>query len=192
MILKNSKIGISSEELSVRSLIYFIMELQNLFKYIGNYLLEVEETIAIAESVTSGFLQFSFSQMKDASKFYKGGITAYTLDEKINLLHVDASEAEACDCVSPNIAETMALNVAKVFKTDWSIAVTGYATPVPESNRKLYAYFAIVYKGQVILSEKLDLHSRTKQVNAQLYYTEFILGCFKLELDKHNEKRSIS
>lgn len=192
MILKNSKIGISSEELSVRSLIYFIMELQNLFKYIGNYLLEVEETIAVAESVTSGFLQFSFSQMKDASKFYKGGITAYTPDEKINLLHVDASEAEACDCVSPNIAETMALNVAKVFKTDWSIAVTGYATPVPESNRKLYAYFAIVYKGQVILSEKLDLHSRTKQVNAQLYYTEFILGCFKLELDKHNEKRSIS
>ena len=162
MILKNSKIGISSEELSVRSLIYFIMELQNLFNYIGNYLLEVEETIAVAESVTSGFLQFSFSQMKDASQFYKGGITAYTPDEKVNLLNVDETEALACDCVSPNIAETMALNVAKTFKSDWSIAVTGYATPVPESRKKLYAYFAIVYKGQVILSEKLDLHSRTK------------------------------
>ncbi|MEA1851349.1 MULTISPECIES: CinA family protein [unclassified Chryseobacterium] len=192
MILKNSKIGISSEELSVRSLIYFIMELQNLFKYIGNYLLEVDETIAVAESVTSGFLQFSFSQMKDASKFYKGGITAYTPDEKINLLQVDESEALACDCVSPNIAETMALNVSKIFKSDWSIAVTGYATPVPESKQKLFAYFAIVYKGEVLLSEKLDLHSRTKQVNAQLYYTEFILGCFKLELDKHHENRSIS
>ncbi|AZA85521.1 nicotinamide-nucleotide amidohydrolase family protein [Chryseobacterium shandongense] len=192
MILKNSKIGVSSDELSVRSLIYFIMELQNLFKYIGNYLLEIDETIAVAESVTSGFLQFSFSQMKDASKFYKGGITAYTPDEKVRLLQVDESEALACDCVSPNIAETMALNISKIFKTDWSIAVTGYATPVTESKNKLYAYFAIVYKGQVILSEKLDLHSRTKQVNAQLYYTEFILGCFKLELDKHREKRSIS
>ncbi|SMP10905.1 CinA family protein [Chryseobacterium profundimaris] len=192
MILKNSKIGISSEELSVRSLIFFIMELQNLFEYIGNYLLKAEETISVAESVSSGFLQFSFSQMKDASKFYKGGITAYTLDEKVNLLNVDEAEALACDCVSPNIAETMALNIAEIFKTDWSIAVTGYATPVPESRKKLYAYFAIGYKGRVILSEKLDLHSRTKQVNAQLYYTEFILGCFKLELDKHNEKRSIS
>lgn len=192
MILKNSKIGVSSEELSVRSLIYFIMELRNLFEYIGNYLLEVEETVSVAESVTSGFLQFSFSQMKDASKFYKGGITAYTLDEKVHLLQVDEGEASSCDCVSPNIAETMALNVAKSFKTDWSIAVTGYATPVPESKQKLYAYFSIVYKGQVILSEKLDLHSRTKQVNAQLYYTEFILGCFKLELDKHGVRKSIS
>jgi len=192
MILKHSKIGVSSEELSVRSLIYFIIELQNLFEYIGNYLLEVEETVSVAESVSSGFLQFSFSQMKDASKFFKGGITAYTLDEKVRLLNVDEAEAASCDCVSPNIAETMALNIAKSFKTDWSIAVTGYATPVPESNQKLYAYFSIVYKGQVILSEKLDLHSRTKQVNAQLYYTEFILGCFKLELDKQNEKRSIS
>ncbi|MDR6157091.1 nicotinamide-nucleotide amidase [Chryseobacterium sp. SLBN-27] len=192
MILKHSKIGVSSEELSVRSLIHFIIELQNLFEYIGKYLLTVNETISLAESVTSGFLQFSFSQMKDSSKFFKGGITAYTPDEKIYLLHVDESEALACDCVSPNIAETMALNVSKIFKTDWSIAVTGYATPVQESNQKLYAYFSIVYKGQVILSEKLDLHSRTKQVNAQLYYTEFILGCFKLELDKHNENRSIS
>lgn len=192
MILKHSKIGVSSEELSVRSLIYFIIELQNLFEYIGNYLLEEEETISLAESVTSGFLQFSFSQMKDASQFFKGGITAYTLEQKVELLQVDEAEAASCDCVSPNIAETMALNVAKTFKTDWSIAVTGYATPVPESNQKLYAYFSIVYRGQVILSEKLDLHSRTKQVNAQLYYTEFILGCLKLELDKQREKKSIS
>lgn len=192
MILKPSRIGVSSEEPSVRSLINFIIELQNLFDYIGKYLLSVDETITVAESVTSGFLQFSFSQMKEASKFFKGGITVYTLDEKVSLLNVDEAEANACDCVSPRISETMALNVSKLFKTDWSIAVTGYATPVPESKQRLFAYFSIVYKGRVILSEKLDLHSRTKQVNAQLYYTEFILGCFKLELDKHAERRSES
>ncbi|SEM90111.1 amidohydrolase, PncC family [Chryseobacterium taichungense] len=192
MILKPSRIGVSSEELSVRSLINFIIELQNLFEYIGKYFLSANETIAIAESVTSGFLQFSFSQMKEASTFYKGGITAYTLDEKVGLLNVDEKEAAACDCVSPGIAETMALNVSKIFKTDWSIGVTGYATPVPESRQKLFAYFSIVYKGKVILSEKLDLHSRTRQVNAQLYYTEFILGCLKLELDKHADRKSES
>ncbi|WP_449387866.1 CinA family protein [Chryseobacterium lineare] len=192
MILKPSRIGVSSEELSVRSLINFIIELQNLFDYIGKYLLSVDETITVAESVTSGFLQFSFSQMKEASKFFKGGVTAYTLDEKVRLLNVDEAEADTCNCVSPHISETMALNVAKLFKTDWSIAVTGYATPVPESKQRLFAYFSIVYKGRVILSEKLDLNSRTKQVNAQLYYTEFILGCFKLELDKHAERRSES
>jgi nicotinamide-nucleotide amidase len=189
MILKHSGIGLSPDPTSVRSLIHFIMELENLFEYIGGRLLSSGETVAVAESVTSGFLQFSFSQMKDASQFYKGGMTAYTQEGKVDLLHVDDEEATECNCVSGNIAETMALNVAQLFKSDWSIGVTGYATPVEESGGKLYAYFAIAYKGTILLSEKLDLHTRTKAPNAQLYYSEFILGCFKLELDKKNEEQ---
>ncbi|SHK66340.1 CinA family protein [Epilithonimonas mollis] len=184
MIVKPSQIGVSSDELSVRSLIFFIIELENLLSYIGKRMLQCKETIAVAESVTSGFLQFSFSQMRDASTFFMGGITAYSLQEKVEILKVDLEEAIKTNCVSSNIAETMALNVAKMYRTNWSIAVTGYATPVEESGKKLFAYFSISHRGKIILSERLDLHSRTKAVNAQLYYSEFILGCFKLELDK--------
>ncbi len=184
MIVKPSQIG-QADELSVKSLVYFIIELEKLFKRIGECLLSANETVSTAESVTSGFLQFSFSQMKDASRFFKGGLTAYTLEEKVNLLQVNPHEAKQHNCVSPHIAETMALHAAERFNTDWGIGVTGYATPVEESNGKLFAYFAISYRGNIILSEKLDLHSRTKPINAQLYYSEFILGCFKLELDKH-------
>jgi len=190
MIVKPSQFGVNADELSVRSLIYFIIELDKLLKYIGKRLLSSGETIAIAESVTSGFLQFSFSQMKDASQFYKGGMTAYTLEEKVNLLNVNQEQALNCDSVSAGIAETMALNVSRLYNSDWSIAVTGYASPVEESNGKLYCYFAISYRGEKILSEKLDLHSKTKSVNAQLYYSEFILGCFKIELDKQQESRA--
>lgn len=192
MILKSSQIGVSSDELSVRSLIFFIVELKNLLNYIGSRMLQYDETISIAESVTSGFLQFSFSQMKDASRFFMGGMTVYSQEEKVSLLEVDPDEAKNTNSVSSLVADTMALNVAKLYKTDWSIAVTGYAAPVEESNKKLYAYFSISYKGKVILSERLDLHSRTKAVNAQLYYTEFILGCFKLELDKLKQERIMS
>jgi nicotinamide-nucleotide amidase len=184
MTFKPSVFRLNTDQLSVKSLLYFMMELENLFNYIGEHLLLANESISIAESVTSGFLQFSFSQMKDTSKFFKGGITAYTLEEKVHLLKVDPAEAWYCDCVSPNIAESMAVSVAKLFKTDWSIAVTGYATPVEESKEKLYAFFSITYKGKIILSEKLDLHSGTQSINAQLYYGEFILRCFKLELEK--------
>lgn len=184
MIVKPSQFGVNADELSVRSLIYFIIELDNLLTYIRNQLLSKGETIAVAESVTSGFLQFSFSQMRDATKFYKGGMTAYNLEEKVSLLNVNREEAEASNCVSAVVAERMALSIAQKYESDWSIAVTGYATPVKESGGKLYSYFAISYKGSVILSERLDLHSRTKPVNAQLYYSEFILGCFKIELDK--------
>jgi len=190
MILKPTKIDLTIEQLSAKSFINFIVELQNLLEYIGKELLAVNETISVAESVTAGFLQFSFSQMNGASEFFKGGITAYSVTEKIDLLNVEENEASYSNGVSPKIAEEMALNVANLFKTDWSIAVTGYASPIKKSRDKLYAYFSITHRGRVILTEKLDLHSRTMSLKAQLYYSEFVLGCFKLELDKHNTGKS--
>lgn len=113
-----------------------------------------------------------------------GGITTYTLQEKVRLLKVNRPEAEECDCVSENIAATMALNVAKLFESDWSISTTGYCTPIRNSEYKIFAYFYFSYKGEVILTKKLELHPKTQALNAQLYYTEFILGCFKSELNR--------
>jgi len=160
------------------------MEFQKkILDYISESLVTSNETISIAESVTSGLLQLAFSQMPNASMFYRGGLTAYSLSEKVKLLNVDREEAEECDCVSPEIAETMALNVAQLFETDWSIATTGYCTPVRHSVYSVYAYFSIAYKGEIILSKKLEVHPKTHPLTAQLYYTEFILGCFKSELN---------
>lgn len=162
-----------------------IMEFQkNLLEYISQSLMTTDETISVAESVTSGCLQLAFSQMPNASMFYKGGLTSYTLQEKVRLLGVDAHEAEECDCVSENIAETMALNVAKLFESDWSIATTGYCTPIRNSSYKIFAFFSFSYKGEIILTKKLELHPKTQALNAQLYYTEFILGCFKSEINQ--------
>lgn len=161
------------------------MEFQkNLLEYISQSLMTAGETISIAESVTSGCLQLAFSQMPNASLFYNGGITAYTLPQKVKLLNVEQEEAEECDCVSENIAETMALNVAKIFDSDWSIATTGYCTPIRNSSYRIFAFFSFAYKGEIILTKKLELHPKTQALNAQLYYTEFILGCFKSEINQ--------
>ncbi len=161
------------------------MEFQkNLLEYISSSLMNADETIAIAEGVTSGCLQLAFSQMPNAPLFYKGGLTTYTMQEKVKLLKVDAHEAEECDCVSENIAETMALNVSKLFESDWAIATTGYCTPIRNSAYKIYAFFSFAYKGEIVMTRKLELHPKTQALNAQLYYTEFILGCFKSEINQ--------
>lgn len=157
---------------------------QNLLEYISQSLMTIGESISIAESVTSGCLQLAFSQMPNASMFYKGGMTTYSLPEKVRLLKVNRREAEECDCVSGNIAEAMALNVAKLYESDWAIATTGYCTPSRNSDYKIFAYFSFSYKGEIILTKKLELHPKTQALNAQLYYTEFILGCFKSELNR--------
>lgn len=68
---------------------YIIMESSNLIlNKIGSSSLE-EKKLSIAESVTSGLLQPAFSQIPQAEQFYKGGLTAYNLEQKVNLLNID-------------------------------------------------------------------------------------------------------
>lgn len=157
---------------------------QNLLEYISNSLITVNETVSIAEGVTSGLIQFAFSQMPNTSLFYKGGITTYTLPEKVKFLNIDRIEGHENNCVTQNIADIMALNVSKSFDTDWGIASTGYAIPTRNSGFKIFSFFSFSYKGEIILSKRIELHSKTQALDAQLYYTEFILGCFKSALNQ--------
>lgn len=124
------------------------------------------------------------SQIENAAVNFKGGITAYTLEEKVNLLGIDEDEARASDCVSSQIAEDMALQASHLFNADFGIGVTGYATPVEESHFKLYAYFAISYNMQIIVSEKIELNKSFLGAKAQQKYGENILVAFESILAK--------
>lgn len=156
-----------------------------LLEKISYYLMDRREKISIAESVTSGFVQLAFSQMQDASQFFVGGITAYSLEEKIKQLDIQPEEARAVNCVSRSITETMALNVAEKFGTEWSIATTGYAKATPESDYEIFAFYSISYRGEIILSDRIELHPLTKSLDAQNYFTECILSNLRCELKKH-------
>lgn len=136
-------------------------------------------TVATAESVTAGRIQFLLSQIKDASDNFRGGITAYTLEEKVNLLGINEKEARDCNCVSASIAEDMALQASHLFNTEFGIGVTGYATPVEESNFGLYAYFAISHKMEVIVSEKIELTNELMGIEAQKEYADIIINAFE-------------
>ncbi|PZU83245.1 MAG: damage-inducible protein CinA [Chryseobacterium sp.] len=154
---------------------------------ISYYLTGRNESISIAESVTSGFLQLAFSQMRSAEKFFKGGITAYTLEEKVKHLKIDFDEAKTTNCVSRHICEVMAQNVRILFDSEWSIATTGYATPVAESGHQIYAYYCIAYRGVIIRSDRIELHPLTKALDAQQYFMEYILGCLRCEVKRSTE-----
>ncbi len=89
-------------------------------------------TLAVAESITSGRLQAHVGAISGASEFYLGGITAYTLDQKVRHLGVDPVEAASCNCVSARVAEQMARGVCVLFGSDVGAATTGYAEPSDE------------------------------------------------------------
>lgn len=150
---------------------------------IRSYLLKKQETIAIAESVTSGFIQAAFSTAEEASQFYQGGITAYNIGQKYRHLSIEPIHALACNCVSEKIAQDMALYVCDLFHSDWGIGITGYAAPVPESENKLYAYYAIASRNKIVAAKKI-VARKDDSVKTQLLYTNEILT----DLGKYMEK----
>ena len=126
------------------------------------FIIKHHQTISIAESVTSGLLQNVFSNVKEASFFFAGGITAYNLQQKCTHLFIDPAHAVTCNCVSEKVAEQMALGVSKSFKTNWGMAITGYASPLPEIGvNELYACYAIC------LDQKILKRSTVKAVTEE-------------------------
>lgn len=145
---------------------------------IGDFMHERNETLSIAESVTAGHLQAAISLASDAMQFFEGGITAYTIEQKVKHLGVDPIEAISCNCVSREVARQMALGVQKLFSTTWSIAITGYASRISEANiNSLFAFYAFAYKGKIKHLYKVDC-SDEDPFRVQKIYTGQVLQSF--------------
>jgi len=141
---------------------------------IRDHLMARQETIAAAESVTSGFVQAALSCATDAAKFFQGGITTYNLGQKSRHLLIEPIHALSCNCVSEQVAREMSLHVCKLFNSDWGIAITGYASPVPESGNKLYACYSIAWQGNVLKTGQV-IPAKDEPVHIQLWYTRQLL-----------------
>ena len=142
---------------------------------IRQLLIRHEETIAVAESVTAGFLQAAIAQAEEASTFFHGGITAYNLGQKFRHLKVEPIYAELNNCVSKTVAATMAMEVCNLFSSHWGLSITGYATPVPESGNKVFAFYAIAKNGNVVKEGKLNAAKDKDPFLVQQYYITKLL-----------------
>jgi nicotinamide-nucleotide amidase len=90
---------------------------------------EPRMTLAVAESMTCGHVQARLGAGSGASEFFLGGITAYTLAEKVRHLGVERAAATAVNSVSAAVAEQMARGACNLFGSDLGLATTGYAEP---------------------------------------------------------------
>ena len=104
-------------------------------------------TLAVAESVTCGRIQARIGSISGASEFFLGGITTYTLDEKVRHLGVDCTAARKVNCVSATVAAEMAAGVCTLFGSDIGAAITGYAEPAPAQKiHEPFAHWAIAVR----------------------------------------------
>lgn len=124
---------------------------KGLLEEINESLMSGNETICIAESVTSGLLQVAFSEMINSKLFYKGGITVHTPDKIVKLLKVDIAEIKNCNCVSSFVADTMGRHASKIFESEWCIATSG-TVPRKETRRTRYLLITQFYTKELLFS----------------------------------------
>ncbi|MGZ3848987.1 MAG: CinA family protein [Flavisolibacter sp.] len=151
---------------------------QDVMNHIKDHLVSHQQTLSVAESVTSGHLQAAFSSAVDASLFFQGGITAYNAGQKCRHLNIEPIAGLTNDCVTEQVACEMAINVNKLFISTYGIATTGYASKMPEKGLNgLYAFFAIAEKGKILLCKRISTDK--EGIAAQLDYTLQVLRCFE-------------
>lgn len=103
--------------------------------------------LAVAESLTAGHLQAKIAAVSGASDYFLGGVTAYSLEQKVKLLGVNRVHAKSVDCVSQRVAVEMAVGVAKLFGADLAVATTGYAEPASKKKvRTPHAWWALCHR----------------------------------------------
>ena len=88
-----------------------------------------ELSLATAESCTAGNVAAAITAIPGSSKFYKGGIVAYSNEAKQNLLGVSAEILEACGAVSEETVTEMMKGALKAFNADFAVATSGIAGP---------------------------------------------------------------
>lgn len=104
-------------------------------------------TLAVAESMTGGRMQAALTAVSGASGYFLGGLTAYSLDQKVRQLGVARAAAAKVNCVSAEVAVQMARGAVALFGADMAVATTGYAELAPEHHVDApFAWWAIAQR----------------------------------------------
>ena len=156
---------------------------------ISKALLQMGESLAVAESVTAGLVQSKLSLGKDALRYFQGGITVYNLGQKVKHLNIDPILAERVNSVSIDVSRDLACNVTRLFNSTWGIGITGYAAPVPALKiNKCFAYFSFAYKGQPVFEDRIDTELKSARI-VQRLFADRVIENFAQHLKKMDSRR---
>ena len=145
-------------------------------------------TVAVAESVTAGALSNCLCSEPGASQYFKGGIIAYSILSKKELLGIDIDYAESHNFANPFTTSEMAKSIVKKFNARIGMSTTGYSLPVyrPENKSKNeclldvknpYAYvclfdsktnFEIIKKIEFVYVDNVPTHIQRATVQAKV------------------------
>jgi competence/damage-inducible protein CinA-like protein len=98
---------------------------------VGHLLLERGQTVAVAESLTGGGLAARIVHVPESSRYFVGGVVAYSPEAKRELLGVSDGTLKDPGMVSEACAVEMAAGVRRAFGAEVGVSTTGVAGPEP-------------------------------------------------------------
>ena len=140
------------------------------------------QDFSVAESCTGGLISSFLTNMKGASRTFKGAVIAYSYFAKTRLLKIPASVLEKKGAVHPKTAEGMAQGVRSLLKTDWALSITGVMGPEKPPEAEIGQIFVAVIgpSFQSVSQTKIPLNTRVEmKKKASKFCLDFFIS--KLE-----------
>jgi nicotinamide-nucleotide amidase len=88
-----------------------------------------DRRVGVGESCTGGLLSARLTERPGSSRYFAGGVVAYSNEAKSELLGVPAELIERHGAVSDEVAEALARGAIERFEADVAIGLTGIAGP---------------------------------------------------------------
>jgi nicotinamide-nucleotide amidase len=134
----------------------------DLAQALGIGLLNATATVAAAESCTGGLISKRITDVPGSSRYFLGGLVAYSDEVKVRHLGVARDLLERDGAVSRLVAQAMALGVADRFGADVGIGITGVAGPGGGSEEKPpgTVWYAVAVDGRVAARRERFLGDR--------------------------------
>jgi nicotinamide-nucleotide amidase len=107
-------------------------------------LVDRDETLATAESLTGGRLAATLVEVAGVSAVYRGGFVVYATDLKQRLAGVPADLLAERGPVDPDVAGALAAGARERCDADWGVATTGVAGPEPQGGKPVGLVYVAV------------------------------------------------
>ncbi|MGV0110718.1 CinA family protein [Arthrobacter sp. CP30] len=101
-------------------------------------------TVATAESLTAGMVASALADVPGASSVLQGGVVAYQVEVKQNLLDVDADLLADVGAVDARVAAAMAEGARLALVADIGVATTGVAGPSAHQGKPVGTVFTAI------------------------------------------------
>jgi len=102
------------------------------------------QTLSSCESFTGGLMASKICSVPGASKVFYGSIVAYSVDAKIEVVHIDPKLIQDYGTISPQVVGQMAEKTRLLFKTDYAIAFSGNAGPEAQEGKAIGLWYGAV------------------------------------------------